>query len=588
MRFAILLRMLVIVLAASWLGCGGGGGGGIDNDQNITPPPPTLVAAGLSPTGPAVTVGGTVQFTLHGHYSDGSTKDLTSSATWSSSSPLISINNTGLATGLSPGVGNISVNYGSGLITDSTALNVTTMTLNNSILQGNYVFTYSGSDSTGSRLVVGVFVADGQGKITGGQIDSNDSSGVVSTAIPSGSYTVFPDGRGTLNLQSSPMSYRTYRFVLSQDGSAGHLMIFNGVSLGVGTLEKQTPSMDFKSFQGNYVFRMGGMDQVNGSSPNLALIGMLTADGVGSISNGQVHINDNGTIDNGTLPPTPVAFTGTYNGPGPGGRGTATLDAGEGPMNFAFYFVSPDKAYFLETDTANSKQALLGPMEKQTGAPFSLASATGGYIFLSENAGLAGSLAISGQAVLNGAGAILNGVQVETFGTGLLAEGPVLSGSYNIAPDGGAAVSWNLDPGGPRGFLGYMISPTKMFVLQTAPSGWVSAGTAERQMAGPFDLGSLNGTFMMSMSQLQSETTTGQLIADGAGTLTGIADLNEFFGYGTGGLSATYSFPSDHAAFGQGMALVGGEDFYFYMVSPTKLVIFKDANPGPVGIAESQ
>jgi hypothetical protein len=337
---------------------------------------------------------------------------------------------------------------------------------------------------------------------------------------------------------------------------------------------------------------MGGFNQANSPSTNLAFIVILAADGMGNISSGQLHINDRGIIDNGTVPPSSVTFTGTYNGPGPGGRGTATFDAGEGPINFAFYFASPNKAYFLETDTANSKQALLGAMEKQTGAPFSLASTMGGYVFLSENAGLAGSFAISGQAMLNGSGAILDGVQVETLGTGSLVEAPVLSGSYSIASGGSASVSWNLDSGGPRSFLGYMVSPIKMFVLQTAPSGWVSAGTAERQMAGPFDLASVKGTFVMSMSQLQPggawETTTGQLIADGAGNLTGIGDLTEFLAYGTGALSATYSFPSDHAAFGQGMALVGGEDFYFYMISPTKLVIFSGANPGPVGVAEAQ
>lgn len=591
-RFAFLLRMLVIVLtAASWLGCGGGGG--VDNDQPPPPPPPTLQSVSISPIGPAVTVGGTVQITVTGHYSDGSTQDLTASSTWTASSPLVSVSNSGLVTGVAAGVGSLTVSY-STAFSETMAVNVTTMTLNNSILQGNYVFTYTGGNPARPELVVGTFFADGQGKITGGQMDSNSLSGVVTTAIPTGSYTVFPDGRGTLILQPAlPLSGRTYRFVISEDGTAGRLMAFD-LPLAMGTLEKQSASLSLGSFKGSYAFYLGGVTSMNPPNIHMGLVGKLVADGVGNITSGQTHINDSGTVDNGTGAAIP--FTGTYSEPTAAGRGIVILDAGQGQtLNFAFYLVSPTKAYLLETDTTTTMQALLGCAELQTGAPFSINSADGGYVFVSQNGGIAGEFAIGGQIMLIGAtGNIQGGVQVETAGSGPRAEGAVLSGGYSIAPDGEISpLTWNLDPGGPRTFLGYMVSPTRMFLLQTAPQGWVSVGTAERQMAGPFDLASLQGTFGFSTGYLaggaEGETTLGQFIADGAGNLTGIGDVNEgILGYGTGMMSATYAFPSDHVAFGQGMAQVGGQEFFFYVISPTKLVLFSDSNPGGIGVAEAQ
>jgi hypothetical protein len=195
--------------------------------------------------------------------------------------------------------------------------------------------------------------------------------------------------------------------------------------------------------------------------------------------------------------------------------------------------------------------------------------------------------------VLNGAGGVTNGVQVETAGTGARAEAAVFPGSYTIAPNGSLSLTWTLNPGGPRSFLGYMVSPTKMFLLQSFPADWVSSGTAERQMVGPFDLASMQGTYALQMAQIFTggleETVVGQLIADGTGNLRGIGDLSEGpAGYGYAEMSADYQFPVDHSSFGQGMAVVEGEDYYFYMISATKLLIFSGSNPGAVGFAEAQ
>ncbi len=78
-------------------GCGGNG--------TTTPPGVTLTSISVTPMTPAsIPVTGTIQFTATGNYSDGSTQDLTSTATWTSTDPNIaSISSAGLATGLAQG-----------------------------------------------------------------------------------------------------------------------------------------------------------------------------------------------------------------------------------------------------------------------------------------------------------------------------------------------------------------------------------------------------------------------------------------------------------------------------------------------------
>jgi len=75
---------------------------------NLTVTPATLVSLVVTPGSPSIAVGATQQFTATGRYSDQSTKDLTSSVSWSSANTAVaSISNTaasaGLATSLAPG-----------------------------------------------------------------------------------------------------------------------------------------------------------------------------------------------------------------------------------------------------------------------------------------------------------------------------------------------------------------------------------------------------------------------------------------------------------------------------------------------------
>ena len=110
----------LIVLTA----CGGGTNG---TNNTTTTNTPNLVSLQVTPANPSVVVGKTQQFKAMGTFSDNSTKDLSSTATWSSSSTtLAQVNNAGLATAMAAGTTTIkaassSVNGSTSLVVTSTA-----------------------------------------------------------------------------------------------------------------------------------------------------------------------------------------------------------------------------------------------------------------------------------------------------------------------------------------------------------------------------------------------------------------------------------------------------------------------------------
>ena len=93
----------------------------------LTVGPPLLLSLTLSPANPSILPGATQQFTAIGTYTDGSTPDLTTAVTWSSSQPLVgTISNAsgaqGQATGVATGLITITATFGS--INSSTMLTV--------------------------------------------------------------------------------------------------------------------------------------------------------------------------------------------------------------------------------------------------------------------------------------------------------------------------------------------------------------------------------------------------------------------------------------------------------------------------------
>ncbi|WP_158502321.1 kelch repeat-containing protein [Vitiosangium sp. GDMCC 1.1324] len=91
----------------------------------ITPPPPVLTSIKLTPATASVLSGSTQQFTAQGSYSDGTTVDVTNSATWTTSNTAIAtVSSTGLGTGVAAG-GPVTITATLGDVSGTAQLSVT-------------------------------------------------------------------------------------------------------------------------------------------------------------------------------------------------------------------------------------------------------------------------------------------------------------------------------------------------------------------------------------------------------------------------------------------------------------------------------
>lgn len=101
-RSLVLSLSLLSVMAIA--GCGGGPGSTSSNTGSGTGSPKTLTSIAASPAQASIAVKGTEQFSATATYSDGSTADVTASATWTDTNASVAtISGKGMVTALAPG-----------------------------------------------------------------------------------------------------------------------------------------------------------------------------------------------------------------------------------------------------------------------------------------------------------------------------------------------------------------------------------------------------------------------------------------------------------------------------------------------------
>jgi hypothetical protein len=360
MRFRAVTLTVSLLSIAGLVGCsssgsqsGGGGGGGGGG--------PTLSSIAITPNAAAVTVGGNVSLKATGMYSDQSTKDLTSSATWSVDQSSIATVSAGTVTGVAAGVATITAK--SGTVSGSAPVNVTAQNnVGTTSLNNSYAFYLKSVDSRGQAVIVGSFTTDAKGNITGGTADFNTGSGVSSTgpvSLTGSTYTVWPDGRGEadikVNSQTTHIAFVLYDFDQSGLAHKGRMISYDSSS-AYGEFELQTAAASLTA-NSNYVFGFNGIDAKNNPEAEIGLFNTSSGSGV-------YDVDDAGTIDGASTPPgpsSPLAMSPvTINAVGTGNRGTAVL----GTANYAYYTIDSTKAYFIETDASGT--ALSGRAELQT------------------------------------------------------------------------------------------------------------------------------------------------------------------------------------------------------------------------------
>jgi hypothetical protein len=409
--------------------------------------------------------------------------------------------------------------------TKSASSMVTIIEFSNGLVNGHYAFELTGQIPSGPLFLAGSFQADGTGNVTGGTQDRSDVSGVHSESI-SGTYSVGPDGRGTLTLVSSSGT-ADYRFVMNGPGRAA-LIGFNGSTTteGYGSLAKQDAStFSLSSIASNWAFGVSGMVVSGGVSTGQAVeAGRFTVDSSGNITAGAQDQNFGGVV-------TPnVPFAGTLGSPDPTtGRAVATL----GSLQYAFYIVSSAEFFMTTISPVSPTQAMafVGRAAQQSGTPFTNGSLSGAYAFeWSGQGGAATSLVAEvGQMTADGNGGISNG----TFDLNDLpgARGPVsFTGTYSLDPSGnGRGTMSSLTGSQPASnYAFYMASSASAFFV-SADSGSVLAGVALAESGGPFSNSSFAGSYGYTVNGFVTGApadTSGQLLPDANGNITGAADTN--------------------------------------------------------------
>jgi len=281
---------------------------------------------------------------------------------------------------------------------------------------------------------------------------------------------------------------------------------------------------------GQYAFLLQGFD----ASGPVAVAGSFTADGTGKITAGQEDINRSAS------PPTNPAITtasSSYS-VGADNRGCLTIVAGGTTSIYRFaldLFTSgvAAKAHIVEFDATGVN--LVGVIEKQDPTAFSVAQFSGDYAFgaASSKAG-GGRFAVAGR--FTASAGVLTAVVVDTDDSGTPTAIPSFVGTYTVAANGRGMIT--LTPGGtPVHASFYIVSANEALLMSIDPQTGVGAnslfaGSALRQVGGPFGITSLNGTDVITAEGLGSAASTsdvqvGLLVPAGNGNFTFTTDENK-------------------------------------------------------------
>jgi hypothetical protein len=299
-------------------------------------------------------------------------------------------------------------------------------------LQGQYAVSMQGQDSNGAFGRVGGIVLDGEGNVTSGVEDVTTSKGTSTILFNSGTYTVGPDGRGTLGLTNNTAGTITFTLVLDSSKHA-FLVETDSAYSASGALRKQDSSAFSRGgLGGSYVFDFSGVD---GSAYVNSIVGRFSSDGAGHLNNGEWdqdegnsnnHITSSGVV---TFSSSSYQIDGTYGASY--GRAIASINS----LDFVFYIIDSTRATFLQTDFP---AVLTGDALSQQSTSASLSSLSGAYAFLMSGSANNGPEVRGGKFTADGSGNISNLVLLNDYEGSIkhIPSSGSLAGTYTI--DSGA------------------------------------------------------------------------------------------------------------------------------------------------------
>jgi hypothetical protein len=494
-----------------------------------------------------------------------------------------------------------------------------TILFSNASLDGNYAFSYTGIDAgkkgPGFLAVAGQFTANPQGTISGTE-DVVDESGVVASQSGfTGTFSIGPDGRGTVNLTGSGSSATPFYWQIALASSQHAVLIdFNDGSngsafkaTGSGTIDQQNTTAVLPA--GRYVFQLAGVDMTDRI---LGIAGAFESFGNGAISpNGNVFdvsddrvvsTDDTSLTGSFTTSPQTLTFTGDAFSTPTGGT-TVTFD---------YYVVSPRQVHLIETDGKGftAGDIFLAPPPGGTG--YTAAVLPKSNFAFTMRGETANTYAAGGVFVSNGGGASptassgsLTGGEFDNNdgGHSQQVDATVNSSSYSVDPTTGRVTASTATKPGTIDWVGYVTAPidptnvssVRVLVLETDTTATAS-GVAYLQSV----TNQPNGSFAFNLSAPTSGAEQDFLAQVGiSGTaITGTMDINNF---GAGSTSTGLSVVSSKSTinsladgFGRGTATFVTSDgtsilVAFYTVDGnTVLMVDMDTNRVGTGLMLKQ
>jgi hypothetical protein len=533
------------------------------------------VAASISPTTAVVALGGQQQFQAKVTGSTNTAVNWSVSGTGCSGSACGTITSGGLYTapGALPSPATVTVKAVAQIDASvSASATVTVVANENSKLQGEYAFRFTGFDSNGLYQAAGNFNADGNGTITAGLEDVNNTVSPSTSVTFTGTYSVSGDSRGILTL-STPMGIQTFRLALNMAGTSGRFIEFDASGIrGSGVIEKQTPtSLTLATFKGAYIVSLAGKDT---TGDRIGALAILDFNGAGAIVGGSMDVNDGGTVS-----PTFGSFHGVYRVDSTG-RGIVNLSVpgfAGGSFRFAFYVVSASKLLVISIDQLSANNPVFsGPAELQSGAPYLTSTFIGPTVF-----SLSGELngipqVLVGRISFDGVSQPLVEFDQNTGGT--VTTGNVLTGAYSIEVNGPGTLNLDNSNGLSKVWDIYAISPNHAFVMD-ASSADVGMGDLKPQVTEPpFSGADILGAYVLGSGEplvSTSSLSSGVSAFNGKNAVSGTEDISTRSALAAGqSLAGSYSL-STSLNNGRGTLLLtspSGETITLWVTSPTEVL----------------
>jgi hypothetical protein len=336
-------------------------------------------------------------------------------------------------------------------------------------INGKYVFDFSGISFAGTTpsviSLVGEFGADGNGNVTGGTADVNDSAFAPTgaTALTASTYQLDTNGNGT-NFGRGTMTLdgRTFAFYIV-DNTRVELLEEDslGGSSGPAILQTGVIPTQNSGFSGSFAFLTGGSETTGNFGP-IARVGRFTADGAGGI--GTISFFENNDGNTTQLTPSSGISNTSYaidTSNAGSGRGTFTFrNSSVGTVTYVFYLSSPTRAAIQDVSAAVVTD---GTMVSQSSSSFTAASLAGNYSFSWSGVELVapspfdenyvGQYAQTSAATSNIAGAVdYAQLGLNTINTNGVTLNAGISGTLTIAGDGTQNNTYKIVIGGPSAF----------------------------------------------------------------------------------------------------------------------------------------